>query len=89
MVKLERTGVGVDDHVGSIRDIQGSGLLPVQALGDGVTTFRVLGKVSPEAPWVELKAEGSADFLEAVSWVPYLRLEVMSGGGTVILWVAE
>jgi hypothetical protein len=86
-IKITRTGVGTADHTDSLVDLYGSGLLPVQADGDGSTTFRVLGRVSGEAPWVEIRAAGTADFLEAISWVPFIRLEVTAGTGVVSLWV--
>ena len=90
MVELSRTGVGVDSHPTSIRDSFGSGLLPVQALSsDGATTFRLMGRVSPAAPWVEIKASGTANFLESFSWIPFIQLEVTGGTGTVDVWVAE
>lgn len=88
MIKLTRTGVGTVDHEGTVRDTNGSGLLPVQADTDG-TTFKLLGRVSPDAPWVEIKAAGTVDFLENISWVPYLRLEITAGAGTVTVWVGE
>lgn len=89
MIILSQTGVGTEDVTQAIRDSQGSALLPIQADGDGVTTFRVLGRISPEAPWVEIKAAATADFLESISWVPYLRLEVTAGAGTVNLYIGE
>jgi hypothetical protein len=88
MIHLTRTGVGTADHAGSVRDSNGSSLLPIQADSDG-TTFRVLGRVSPDAPWVEIREAGAADFLESISWVPYVRLEITSGSGTVNLWIGE
>lgn len=88
-MKITKTGVGTADVPSAIRDTDGTGLLPVQAHGDGVTTFRVLGRVSSEAPWVELVAPATADFLQSVSWVPYLRLEITAGTGTVALYIAE
>jgi hypothetical protein len=89
MIKLSRTGVGVVSNDAAVRDSRGTGLLPVQADGDGATTFRVTGRVSPSAPWVEIKAPGTADWLEAISWVPYLQLEVTVGTGTVDLYIGE
>lgn len=89
MIKLTRTGVGTADHENTVRDSDGSSLLPIQADGDGATTFKLLGRVSPEAPWVEIKAAGTADFLESFSWVPYVRLEVTAGAGTVSVYIGE
>lgn len=86
---IERTGVGTATHEGSIRDSNGTGLLPLQAAITGTATFRVLGRVSPAAPWVELKAAGTVAFLESFSWVPFIELEVTSGTGTVSLYIGE
>lgn len=89
MITLNRTGVGVVDHPGTVRDSRGTGMLPVQAGGDGTTTFRVLGRVSADAPWVELRGAGNGDFLESMAWVPYLRLEITAGAGSVSVWIGE
>lgn len=89
MKLLTRTGVGVVSNSEVIRDSQGTSLLPIQAVGNGVTTFRVLGRVSPSAPFVEIKSANTADFLESISWVPFLQLEITSGSGTVDLYIGE
>lgn len=88
-MKLTQTGVGTTDNPTAVRDSQGTGLLPIQADGDGVTTFKINGRVAPDAPWVELKAAGTADFLESLSWVPNIQLEVTAGTGTVTLWIGD
>lgn len=88
-MKLTQTGVGTADNTSAVRDSQGTGLLPIQAQGDGATTFKINGRVAPDAPWVELKAAGVADFLESVSWVPNIQLEVTAGSGTVSLWIGD
>lgn len=88
-MKITQTGVGTAEFPARVRDTQGTGLLPIQADGDGATTFKVNGRVSADAPWVELKAAGTADFLESLSWVPHLQLEVTAGAGSVTLWIAE
>jgi len=88
-MKITQQGVGSATHTFAIRDSNGTGLLPVQAEVTGSATFRILGRVSPEAPWTELKAAGSTAFLESMAFVPYLQLEVTSGAGTVTLWIAE
>lgn len=88
-MKLTQSGVGTESNADAIRDSAGVSLLPIQVAGDGVTQFRVLGRVSPDAPFVEIIAPGTADFLQAVSFVPYIQLEVISGTGTVDLWIAE
>lgn len=88
-MKITRTGVGVATHSAIIRDSQGTGALPIQAAGDGVASFRVVGRASPEAPWVEIIPPGTADLLEAISWVPYVQLEILTGAGTVTLYISE
>lgn len=89
MIKISQTGVGTASHSGSIRDTKGTSILPVQARVTGTATFRILGRVSGDAPWVELKAADTADFLESISWVPFLQLEITSGAGTVDLWIGD
>lgn len=89
MLTVTRTGVGTADLPRAVRDSDGSGLLPIQVAGDGATTYRILGRVDPEFRWVELKQPTTADILESVSWVPYIRLEVTAGTGEVRLGVGE
>jgi hypothetical protein len=91
MIQLQQTGPGAVDTPAAIRDSYGRSLLPVQAAvaGPGVTIFRLMGRISPEARWQEVREAASSDFLEALSWVPYLRLEVLGGEGTVTLTVGE
>lgn len=89
MITITQTGVGAATHTASIRDSDGTGVLPLQAAVTGTATFRVLGRVSPDAPWVELKAAGTAAFLESFSWVPFIQLEVTIGTGTVNLYIGE
>lgn len=88
-MKISQTGVGAATHEGVIRDSNGTGLLPIQVEGDDLTNFRIMGRVSPEAPWVEVKSATSNDFLECISWVPYLQLEIITGPGTINLYIGE
>ena len=90
-MKISQTGVGTKSPTTSIRDSYGHALLPIQAHGDGATTFRVRGRVSndPACPWVDIVAAGTADFLQSISWIPFLQLEVTSGAGTVDLYIGE
>jgi hypothetical protein len=81
--------VGTVSHPASIRDSDGTALLPVQGDVQGTATFRLLGRVSPDAPWVEIRAPNTVDFLESISWVPYIQLEITAGAGSVTLWIAE
>lgn len=93
MIKLTQTGIGTKDSFAiaghEIYDSTGSSMLPVQAGGDGVASFRVMGRVASDAPWFEIKAAGTAGFLESIAWVPQLQLEVLSGTGAVSLWIGE
>lgn len=89
MTILTQTGVGATTHAFAIRDTAGTGLLPLQAAVSGTVTFRVLARVNPAAPWVEIKAAGTVGFLESFSWVPYLQLEVTAGTGTATLYIGE
>jgi hypothetical protein len=88
-MKITRTGVGTVTHTGSVRDSYGHALLPIQAKGDGATSFRVRGRISPDADWVDIVTAGTADFLQSISWVPFILLEITAGTGTVTLWVGE
>lgn len=90
MIKMQRTGVGVVSHPAVIRDSDGTGLLPIQVQADPLTTIRINGRVSPDAPWVEIRAaQETTSFLETISYVPELQLEITSGTGTAFLWVGE
>jgi hypothetical protein len=88
-MKISRTGVGTATHAASVRDSYGHALLPIQAAGDGLTTFRVRGRVDLNAPWVDVVTANTVDFLQSISWVPYLQLEITSGTGTVTLYIGE
>jgi hypothetical protein len=74
-----------------VRDSYGHALLPIQAAGDGITTFRVRGRVSNEAscPWVDIVTASTADFLQSISWVPFIQLEITAGTGSVTLYIGE
>lgn len=89
MIKLEQTGVGQKTHDKDIYDSTGTGLLPIQASGDGSTTFRVLARVASDAPWFEIISAQTAPLLQSITWVPYLQLDVTAGTGKVTLWIGE
>ena len=89
MIVIAQAGPGSVNTASAVRDSKGKSLLPVQAAVTGTASFRLMGRVSPEGRWHEIKAPSSADFLECISWCPYLRLEVLSGDGTVKLWIGE
>lgn len=90
MISLQQTGVGVQSNTArEVYDSMGTGMLPVQVDGDGVTTFKINGRVSPDAPWMEIVAAQTADLLQSIAWVPYIQLEVTAGAGTVKLWLGE
>lgn len=91
---LKKTGIGTSDNEldlpkRPVMDSAGTGMLPIQAEGDGATTFRVLAKATSEAPWREIIAAGTASFLQSIAWVPFVRLEVTAGAGTVTLYLGE
>jgi hypothetical protein len=88
-MKLSQTGAGSKAVASSVRDSFGHALLPIQAQGDGATTFKVQGRIAPDAPWVDIVAAATADFLESISWVPFIQLVVTAGSGTVNLWIGE
>lgn len=88
-MKLEQSGVGTAETPSAVRDTNGTGNLPIQAAVSGTATFRILGKVSAEAPWEDVKEPTSAEFLESFSWLPYIQLEVTAGTGTVTIFIGE
>ncbi|MDQ4420058.1 hypothetical protein OOT33_06350 [Sphingobium sp. DEHP117] len=87
-MKIAQTGVGFVENLFAVRALHGW-LLPVQVAVEGTATYRILGRVSPEAQWRELRAADTVSCLEAVNWVPYVRLEVLSGDGSATLWLGE
>ena len=89
MQKLTQTNAGATSTTFAVRDTDGSGLLPIQAaVESGSPSFSVQARVSPDAPWVEIKAAGTAAFLESISWVPFIQLTV-TGTGVVSLLIGE
>lgn len=89
MMKIAKDGVGTASTKNTLRDSDGSGILPLQVEVVGTASYRVLGRVSAEAPWTEIRPADTVGFLETIAWVPELQIEVLSGTGTVTLWVAE
>lgn len=88
-MKITTNGSGIFPCVRAIRSNHGTSLLPIQCAAEGTVTYRLLGRVSADAPWVEIRAEGSGDFLESFSWVPYVAVEVVSGDGAVSAWIGD
>lgn len=80
---LFQNAIGKAQNTLSLRDISGSGLLPVQVeLDSGVSgTFRIMGRVDPSMPWREIRPATSSGFLEAVSYVPFIQLDVTAISG--------
>lgn len=89
MQLIERTGVGTVAVDRDVYDSTGTGMLPIQAAVGGTATFRVLGRVSSAAPWVEIVEPATADYLSSIAWVPFIALEITSGAGSVKLWIGE
>lgn len=88
--KLTATGAGNTDALRyAIRDTDGTSILPLQAHVEGDATFNINGRVSGEAPWLPLKEDATADFLESFSYIPHLQLEITAGSGTVTLWIGD
>lgn len=83
MQKVVQTGVGTKNLT-----FPHSDKIALQVDGDGVTTFQVNGRVSPEAPWMPLVASGTADTLQSLPWYPELQLSVTAGTGTVTLYAS-
>jgi hypothetical protein len=90
-MKITQTGPGLATHGDALTDYQGSGSLPIQVTVSSPTaTYRIVGKASQEAPWFPLTTAISGEFLEALYWLPYVGLEVLSGDtAEITLWVAE
>ena len=83
-------GQGVRTHAKSIRDTQGTSMVPVQVeVVSGTPTFRLVGRVHPDAAWREIKAADTVGFLETVAWVPFIGVEVTAGVGEVRCWIGE
>lgn len=90
-MKITQNGVGIASHQAALVDTQGSGTLAVQVTSDTpVATYRLLGRADADAPWFPLTTAISGELLEALYWVPYVALEVLTGpGATITLWVAD
>jgi hypothetical protein len=90
MIKIEQAGVGtVESGDKPIYDSTGTGMLPLQVEVTGAATYRILGRLAADAPWVELRAADTAGCLESFTWVPFMALDVTAGAGTVTLWIGE
>lgn len=74
-----------------IRDIFGTGTTPVQVEVTGTVSYRIVGKCHKNAPWRELRASASAGFLESVTYVPFMAIEIVSktGNGAVDFWIGD
>jgi hypothetical protein len=81
MQKVAQTGVGVQNLTFPHTDA-----IAVQVDGDGVTTFQVNARVSPEAPWMPVIASATADVIQSLPYYPELQLDVTAGTGTVTLY---
>lgn len=85
-MKLEQTGVGSLES-GPIRP-GASARTRLQVDGDGVTTWSLEGRATPDAPWATVRAAGTGDHEELLDWWPELQLTVTSGSGTITAYIA-
>lgn len=89
-MKISQTNVGIATHTKPRQDATGTGILPHQAvIISGTPTFRILGRVDSEAPWMEIRAPATAGWIESFAWCPFVALEITSGTGQVDLFIAE
>lgn len=92
MARIQAGATGIHAAPYALTDPNGTGTFPVQVyLPEGVTaTYRIVGRVSPEAPWVEIRAESSSGMLEAMSYLPYIAVDISAiSGGSLVAWVGE
>ena len=93
MAKISASAVGTFPVSFALNDRVGAGNFPVQVeIEAGATaTYRILGRVSPEAPWVEVVAPASAGSLQSVNYIPFLALHITSysGAGNINMWIGE
>ena len=61
----------------------------LQVDGDAVTTWKLEARATPDAPWVEVIAPGTADYGALIDWRPEVRLTVTAGAGTVVAYIGE
>lgn len=89
-MKISQTGIGIASHTKPRQDSTGTGILTHQAVVvSGTPTFRILGRVDPAAPWMEIRAPATADWIESFAWCPFVALEITAGSGQVDLYIAE
>jgi hypothetical protein len=88
-ITLRQAGRGMVAHEALIRADRSRGAIPTQAVVTGDAVYRVLGRASPNFPWVEVRPCSSVGYVGALEWMPYIGLEVTSGAGTVQMWIVE
>lgn len=92
MARITADAVGIFSHQAILKDTHGSGSFPMQVYipQDVTATYRVVGRVSSDMPWVEILASRSTGLLEAFSYLPYVALDVTAiAGGTIVASVGE
>lgn len=87
MIRLDVTSSAATAEVQLSQPNDGAPLIPVQAKVTGTATWRLMGRVHPDAGWLEIRAPAATPALEAISWVPYLQLEQTAGSGSVALFI--
>ena len=87
MITLEQEGVGTAGNTAPVFDPAGSGMIPIQTKVTGTATFRLMGRVHPDADWVEIREPATEGWLESFGWCQYFAIEVTEGDGTVNAWI--
>jgi hypothetical protein len=92
MARIQASVTGIAAHPAVLKDSSGVGTIPIQVyIPAGVTaTYRVVGRVSPEAPWVEIRGSLTTGLLEAMQYCPYIALDITAiAGGSIVLWTGD
>lgn len=91
MARIQSSQVGIASHIEALTNNDG-GPVPVQVFVPGSVTasYRIVGRVNPEAPWVEILPARSNGLLETMQFLPYVGLDIISiSGGAITLWTGD
>lgn len=56
----------------------------IQVEISGTFTVQILGRLHPDASWVELVAEATANYIQPVAYMPEIRVTTSGGASTPI-----